>query len=114
MNGQIPREDGTSGEPDHERAPGGEEPGTLPATKRGWRVWVLIFGVFVVPSLLYLTLLAVPFLPLTTGQKVWVASGLVVAAEGTFLLSALILGREAVRRYRRFLDPRRWFGKRPR
>ena len=64
--------------------------------------------------MLYLTLLVVPFLPLTTGQKVWVASGLVVAAEGTFLLSALILGREAVRRYRGLLSPRRWFGKRPR
>ena len=80
----------------------------------GWRIWALIFGVFVVPGMLYLTILAVPFLPLTTGQKVWVASGLVVAAEGTFLISALILGREAVRRYRRFLNPRRWFAKRPR
>jgi hypothetical protein len=91
-----------------------EESSAPPEPRSGWRVWVLIFGVFVVPGVLYLTLLAVPFLPLTTGQKVWVASGIVVAAEGTFLLSALILGREAVRRYRGFLDPRRWFTKRPR
>jgi len=91
-----------------------DEPGVPSEPRSGWRIWVLIFGVFVVPGVLYLTLLVVPFLPLTTGQKVWVASGLVVAAEGTFLLSALILGREAVRRYRRLLDPRRWFGKRPR
>jgi len=68
----------------------------------------------VVPGVLYLTLLTVPFLPLTTGQKVWAASGLVVVAEGTTLLSALILGREAVRHYRGFLDPRRWLTKRPR
>jgi hypothetical protein len=27
------------------------------------------------------------------------------------LISALILGREAVRHYRRLLDPRNWFGK---
>lgn len=80
----------------------------------GWRMWVLIFGVFVVPGVLYLTLLLVPLLPLTTAQKVWVAAGLVVVAEGTFLLSALILGREAVRHYRGFLDLRRWFTKRPR
>ncbi len=91
----------------------GEEPGVPFEPSSGWRIWVLIFGVFVVPGVLYLTLLAVPFLPLTTGQKVWAAAGLVVAAEGTFLLSALILGREAVRRYRGFLDPRRWFTKRP-
>lgn len=88
-----------------------DEPGVPSEPRSGWRIWVLIFGVFVVPGVLYLTLLVVPFLPLTTGQKVWVASGLVVAAEGTFLLSALILGREAVRRYRGLLDPRRWFGK---
>jgi hypothetical protein len=91
-----------------------EEPGVPSESRSGWRIWILIFGVFVVPGVLYLTLLAVPFLPITTGQKVWVASGLVVAAEGTFLLSALILGREAVRRYRGFLDPRRWFDKRTR
>jgi hypothetical protein len=91
-----------------------EEPGVPSEPRSGWRIWALIFGVFVVPGVLYLTLLAVPFLPLTTGQKLWVASGLVVAAEGTFLLSALILGREAVRHYRGFLDPRRWFAKRPR
>ncbi len=71
-------------------------------------------GVFVVPSVLYTMLLVVPFLPLTTGQKLWVASGLVVVAEGTFLLTALILGREVVSRYRRFLDPRRWLGKKRR
>jgi hypothetical protein len=73
----------------------------------------LIFGVFLVPVVLYLTLLAVPFLPLTTGQKVWVAAGLVVVAEGTSLLSALILGREVVRRHRRLLGPRHLLTKRP-
>jgi len=82
-------------------------------TRSGWRTWVLVIGVFLVPGVLYSALLVVPFLPLTTGQKLWVASGLVVAAEATFLLSALVLGREVVRRYRRFLDPRALFGKKP-
>ena len=90
-----------------------EEPGVPSESRRSWRFWVLIFGVFVVPGVLYLMLLVVPFLPLTTGQKVWVASGLVIAVEGTFLLSALALGREAVRHYRGFLDPRRWFTEGP-
>lgn len=78
-----------------------------PRSQKGWRTWVLVFGVFVVPTLFYLAIPAVPFLPLTTGQKVWVSAGLVVVAEMIFLLSALVLGREVVRRY---LDPRRWFG----
>ena len=72
---------------------------------------MLVLGVFVVPTMLYTMLLVVPFLPFTTGQKVWVSSGLVIVAEGTFFISALVLGREAVRRYRRLLDPRNWFGK---
>lgn len=92
----------------------GEEPRAPSGTRSGWRTWVLVVGVFLVPGVLYSALLVVPFLPLTTGQKLWVASGLVVAAEATFLLSALVLGREAVRRYRRFLDPRGWFGRKPR
>ena len=83
-------------------------------TGSGWRAWALVFGVFVSPGVLYAMLLVVPFLPFPTGQKLWVSSGLVVAAEGTFLLSALVLDREAVRHYREFLDPRRWFGKRHR
>ncbi len=114
LSEQIPREGGTGGEPDHGRASDKREPDVPPAAKKGWRIWVLVFGVFVVPSVLYTMLLMVLFLPLTTGQKLWVASGLVVAAEGTFLLSALILSREVVRRYRRFLDPRRWLGKKRR
>ena len=82
-------------------------------SRSGWRLWVLVIGVFVVPGALYAAILAVPFLPLITGQKLWLSSGLVVGAEVTFLLSALVLGREAVHRYRRFLNPRYWFGKKP-
>ncbi len=87
------------------------EPDGTPRSRKGWRGWVLVFGVIVVPTLLYLAIPAVPFLPLTTGQKVWVSAGLVVVAEAVFLVSALLIGREAVRRYRSYLDPRRWFGK---
>lgn len=71
-----------------------------------------MLGVFVAPTLLYAVIPPVlPFLPFTTGQKVWVSGGLVVVAEGIFLLSALVLGREAVRSYRCYLDPRAWFCK---
>jgi hypothetical protein len=107
MNGQ---EDPSS----HQSRRVEEEPSVPSEPRSGWRLWVLIFGVLVVPGVLYLTLPLVPFLPFTTGQKFWVAAGLVVVAEGTFLLAALILGWEAVRHYRGFLDPRRWFTKRPR
>ena len=76
------------------------------------RTVLLVFFLVVVPGLLYAAVLGVPFLPLGTGAKIWLSAALVVAAEGTFLISALILGREVVSRYRRSLDPRAWFRKR--
>ncbi len=59
-----------------------------------------------IPVLLYA---AVAALPIPPGRKVAFSAARVVGAEGTFLVSALALGREAVRRYRRFLNPRAWF-----
>ena len=77
----------------------------------GWRTWVLVFGVFVIPILFYAAIPAVVALPISPDRKVAFSVALVVGAEGTFLVSALVLGREAVRRYRCFLDPRTWFGR---
>ncbi len=109
MSEEFQREAGTTGGgTDGEREPG------VPLGWGSWRTWVLVIGVFVAPTVLYSLLLVVPFLPLTTGWKLWVSTGLVVVAEGTFFISALVLGREAVRRYRRLLNPRNWFGKKRR
>jgi hypothetical protein len=49
--------------------------------------------------------------PLSTAQKAWTSSALLVLGEVAFWVSAVMLGREVFRRYRRFLDPRGWFGK---
>ena len=75
----------------------------------GGRAWLLVFFLVIVPGLFYAAVLGVPFLPLGTGTKVWVSAGLVVAAEVTFVVSALLLGKEVVSGYRRYLDPRRLF-----
>ena len=86
-------------------------PGTADRAPRR-RAWVLVAVLLVIPGALYAALPVVPFLPLTTGQKIWVSSGLVVAAEVVFWGSALFVGRWAVSRYRRFLDQRAPFRKR--
>jgi hypothetical protein len=80
------------------------------ASKR--RIWILVIVLLVIPGALYAAVPVVPFLPLTTAQKIGVSSGLVVAAEVVFWVAALFVGKEAVSRYRRFLDPRVWFRKR--
>ena len=73
-----------------------------------WRPWVLVFLLLVVPGALYAAVPVVPFLPLTTAQKVGLSAVLVVAAEAVFWGAALFLGKEVISRYRRFFDPRTW------
>jgi hypothetical protein len=87
------------GDPDHLQG------GRAPAH---WRPWVLVVLLLVVPGLLYTAVPVVPFLPLTTAQKVGLSAGLVVVAEAVFWGAALFLGGELVSRYRRFFDPRTW------
>jgi hypothetical protein len=71
------------------------------------RAWILVV-LLVVPGALYAAVPVVPFLPLTTAQKIGLSAGLVVAAEVVFWVAALFVGKEVISRYRRFLDPRTW------
>ena len=103
---------------DEENSPVGEEnpvprraDDAAAALGRGRTVLLVVFLV-VVPGLLYAAVLGVPFLPLGTGTKIWLSAFLVVTAVGTFVISALVLGKEVVSRYRGSLDPRTWFRKR--
>ena len=73
---------------------------------------MLVHLLVVIPSALYAAVPKIPFLPLSTGAKVLLASGLVVVAEAVFWAAALLLGKEIVARYRKFLDARGWSGNR--
>jgi hypothetical protein len=74
----------------------------------GRRAWILVIVLLVIPGTLYATIPAVVFLPLTTAQKIWLSTGLVILAEAIFWGAALFVGKEAISRYRRYLDPRAW------
>jgi hypothetical protein len=88
-----------------DRSRPGNEPET-PASGR--RAWILVVVLLVIPGALYAAIPVVPFLPLTTAQKVGLSTGLVVLAEVVFWGAALFVGKEAISRYRRFFDPRAW------
>ena len=60
---------------------------------------------FVIPILLYAAISAVATLSIPPERKVAFSAALVIGAEGTFLVSALVLGREAVRRYLNLRTP---------
>jgi hypothetical protein len=72
------------------------------------RAWILVVCLLVIPGALYAAVPMVPFLPLTTAQKIGLSAGLVVAAEAVFWVAALFVGKEVISRYRRFFDPRAW------
>jgi hypothetical protein len=101
-------ENGLVGEEGQAPRPAGDTP---VVSGRG-KTLLLVFFLVVVPGLFYTALLGVPFLPFGTGTKVGISAALVVAAEGTFVISALVLGKEVVSRYRGSLDPRTWFRRR--
>jgi hypothetical protein len=86
--------------------PGPEREPEPPASGR--RVWILVVVLLVIPGALYAAIPVVPFLPLTTAQKIGLTTGLVIVAEAIFWGAALFLGKEAISRYRRYFDPRAW------
>jgi hypothetical protein len=62
---------------------------------------------FIVSFLPWLVILfVVPFLPIDISQKTAIDVVLAVVAEVCFWLSVLLLGKEVVSKYRRYLNPR--------
>jgi Kef-type K+ transport system membrane component KefB len=91
--------------------PADEEKAGLHAPRKPNRTRLLGMVLLVAAVMFWVAAPAVVFFPLPAGQKVWAGSAFLVMGEVAFLVAALVLGREVVRRYRRFLDPRSWFGK---
>ena len=89
-------------------------PEKLRVTKVAGRTRLLGIILLVVAVLFWAAAPAVFLIPLSATQKVWAGSAFLVLGEVAFWASAVVLGREVFRRYRRYLDPRGWFGKTPR
>ena len=66
------------------------------------------FGLVILSCLLYGSLIFVPSTSLSTEGKIALSSLLVISGEASFWVGGLILGREAIARWRGALDPRRW------
>jgi hypothetical protein len=71
-------------------------------------------ALFVVAVLFWVAAPAVLLTPLSTAQKAWTGSAFLILGEVAFWVAAVVLGREVFLRYRRFLDPRGWLGKKRR
>ena len=67
------------------------------------------FRLLALALLMWALIPVVLLLPLSAGQKGWTTAALLVVGEAAFWVSAVLLGREVVKRYRSYLDPRRLF-----
>ncbi len=70
------------------------------------RARYLGFGPLALALLTWVLVPLVPPPPLPADQKGWATAALLVVGEVAFWVSAVLLGREVVRRYRSYLDPR--------
>ncbi|WP_373534533.1 transporter suffix domain-containing protein [Microcoleus sp.] len=68
--------------------------------KLGWFLFIASFVPWV--AILFI----VPFLPLSLAEKTTIDIVLAVGAEICFWISVVILGKEVVTKYRRYLNPR--------
>jgi len=73
--------------------------------------WIARVGVasIVLSLVLWLGLLAVPFLALPAAQKAAWAGGIVVVAEVLFWVGALLAGKELAQRLRSTFNPMHWW-----
>jgi hypothetical protein len=69
------------------------------------------FGLIVLSFLFYGGLAVMPFALLPTKEKVILSSILVVCGEASFFIAVLILGRDAISKYRK-LDIHNWLSRR--
>lgn len=65
-------------------------------------------GLIVIACLLWLSLIIIPFLPLTSLAKTGLATSVLIASEVVFWLGAIFTGKEFVQRYKKYFNPKNW------
>lgn len=76
--------------------------------KSSWQRWGGI-GLIALSFLLYGGLFLLPFLPLTTQNKLALSPALIVLGESSFWIGGVLVGKEVVTRYKQYFDPCYWW-----
>jgi len=63
---------------------------------------------FILSNLLWIAAAVIPFTSLSVYTKAVVISSALICAEVMFWVSVLLLGKEAVKKYKNYLNPRNW------
>jgi hypothetical protein len=75
--------------------------------------WKFKTGIFliVISTLLFMSLLVVPFLGVNGKTKITITTVIIVLGEVTFWIGGFLLGKELLIKYKSYLNPRNWFKK---
>ena len=75
--------------------------------------WKFKTGIFliIVSTLLFTSLLAVPFVDVTGKTKITISTIAVILGEITFWTGGILLGKELFTKYKSYLNPVNWFKK---
>lgn len=65
-------------------------------------------GLLILYVLLWLSVIAIPFLPVSTFFKITVAPSIAIGAEIILVIAALCVGKEVISKYKKFLNPKNW------
>lgn len=68
-------------------------------------------GLIVASTLLFTSLLAVPFLDADGKTKITITTVTIVLGEITFWVGGFLLGKELLNKYKAYLNPINWFKK---
>ncbi|MDO9256922.1 MAG: transporter suffix domain-containing protein [Bacteroidales bacterium] len=75
--------------------------------------WKFKTGIFLIilSTLLFTSLLAVPFLDVAGKTKITISTIAVILGEITFWVGGILLGKELFNKYKSYLNPMNWFKK---
>lgn len=77
--------------------------------------WKFKTGIFLIilSTLLFTSLLAMPFLDVAGKTKITITTIAIVLGEITFWAGGILLGKELFNKYKSYLNPLNWFKKKP-
>jgi len=73
-----------------------------------FRIGIVLIAV---STLLFASLLIIPFLSISTEIKLTVTTIVVIVSEITFWTGGLLVGKEVITKYKKYFNPLNWFRK---
>jgi hypothetical protein len=79
--------------------------------KKNWK-FRLGLALIIISCLVFVLLIALPFLEITDKNKIIISTVIIVIGEVLFWSGSFLLGRELIDKYKAYLHPKKWFKRR--